>query len=149
MGKYDSISDIPFGCDGALWDGDWKSNQTVIDFLDLIQKELSTSVGISEQELKELGNNAFIKFKKQSFINSMIRDWAQDVTTCVDDSDKNSYNVASVVSNLEEFVKYYQNKENSLFKDCMELLDSFSYEEIESCDDVREFSLGIYDFNWQ
>lgn len=149
MGKYDSISDIPFGCDGALWDGDWKSNQTVIDFLDLIQKELSTSVGISEQELKELGNNAFIKFKKQSFINSMIRDWAQDVTTCVDDSDENSYNVASVVSNLEEFVKYYQNKENSLFKDCMELLDSFSYEEIESCDDVREFSLGIYDFNWQ
>lgn len=149
MGKYDSISDIPFGCDGALWDGDWKSNQTVIDFLDLIQKELSTSVGISEQELKELGNNAFIKFKKQSFINSMIRDWAQDVTTCVDDSDENSYNVASVVSNLEEFVKYYQNKENSLFKDCMELLDSFSYEEIESCDDVREFSLEIYDFNWQ
>ena len=79
----------------------------------------------------------------------MIRDWAQDVTTCVDDSDEYSYNVASVVSNLEEFVKYYQNKENSLFKDCMELLDSFSYEEIESCDDVREFSLGIYDFNWQ
>ena len=151
MGKYNSVSDVPFGCDGALWDSDWQANQVVVDFLDLIQKELSALVEISEQKLKELGNDALIKFKKQSFINSMIRDWAQDVTTCHDNSDEDSYNVTSVLSNLEEFIKYYKKEENSLFKDCMELVDSFSYEEIESCSDVREFSLGIYEFDcdWQ
>ena len=149
MGKYNSVSDVPFTCDGALWNGGWQNNQVVVDFLDLIQKELSTPVGISEQELKELGNDAFIKFKKQSFVNSMIRDWAQDVTTCDDDSDEARYDVDSVLSNLEEFVKYYQKEENSLFKDCMEFLNSFPYEEIESCRDVREFSLEIYEFDWQ
>lgn len=149
MGKYNSVSDVPFGCDGALWDSDWQANQVVVDFLDLIQKELSTLVEISEQELKELGNDALIKFKKQNFINSMIRDWAQDVTTCDDNSDGGSYNVTSVLSNLKGFVKHYQKEENSLFKDCIELLNSFSYEEIESCRDVREFSLEIYEFDWQ
>lgn len=149
MGKYNSVSDVPFACDGALWDGDWQDNQVVVNFLNLIQKELSTPVGISEQELKELGNDAFIKFKKQSFVNSMIRDWAQDVTTCDDDPDEAKYDVDSVLSNLRGFVKHYKKEENSLFKDCMELLNSFPYEEIESCRDVREFSLEIYEFDWQ
>ena len=31
----------------------------------------------------------------------------------------------------------------------MEFLNSFPYEEIESCRDVREFSLEIYEFDWQ
>lgn len=149
MGKYNSVSDVPFACDGALWDGDWQGNQVVVDFLDLIQKELSTPVGISEQELKELGNDAFIKFKKQDFVNSMICDWAQDVTTYDDDPDEARYNSASVLINLRGFVKHYQKEENSLFKDCMEFLNSFPYEEIESCRDVREFSLEIYEFDWQ
>ena len=79
----------------------------------------------------------------------MIRDWAQDVTTCDDDPDEAKYDVDSVLSNLRGFVKHYQKEENSLFKDCMELLNSFPYEEIESCRDVREFSLDIYEFDWQ